>query len=272
MEINRFTLQNQIEQEFAVDYYSLGSINPNDDSKKFPLIVLIPGGYFTHYSLKEIDPMALAYMNQGYKVAVVYYQLANGEQPIYPAAALSVIKTLQYFKENVEEFHIDFTKIVTAGFSAGGHVATAVNSLVLDTGMQNLFDLNPETDLPSATILGYPFIDIEKLDFELTPEQQKAIPSEELFHNTALGVTPMTPKTFIFHAVGDPVVPVTNGLSYFNALQIEGVESEAHFFAGKTHGFSTAQPRIGEAGMPELVDAHLAHWFELSIEWLNKVL
>ena len=272
MEIKKLTLQNQLNQEFKVDFFGLSSINPENQNVEFPLIVLSPGGYFTHYSLKEIEPLALAYMNQGYEVAVVYYQLVDGEHPVYPAAALSVIKTLQYFKENAALYSVSANQIVTAGFSAGGHVASAVNAMLLDEGMQQVFALDPANALPAATILGYPFIDIEQLSFELTPEQQKAIPSEVLFHNTAAGVTKQTPPTFVFHAVGDPVVPVSNGISYFNALQANGVVSEAHFFNGKVHGFATAKPRIGESGNAQLVDQHLAHWLRLSTEWLSQVL
>lgn len=66
-------------------------------------------------------------------------------------------------------------------------------------------------------------------------------------------------------------MPLANGLSYFLALQEAGVETEGLFLNGSVHGFSLATPEIALAGNDDLVDDHLAHWFELAMEWLKRV-
>ena len=85
--------------------------------------------------------------------------------------------------------------------------------------------------------------------------------------DTALGVTPDTPPTFIFQAVDDPVVLIDNTIEYITALRKKRVHFEAHLFNKGGHGFSLATPEVAMAGREP--DSHLAHWFELSLEWLK---
>lgn len=256
--------------EFKVDFYGLDNLNPEKVDLR-PLVLLFPGGYFAYYSKKEIDPVVTRLLAQGMQVAVVYYSLVNDAGGVYPDAALSGLAAVEYFRENSYDFLVDPNRIITMGFSAGGHVAAIINAMLEDSGMQNEFDLS-ESMQPNATILAYPFIDIEKLGFKLTPEQMAVIPKNPLFHDAAKGVTDKTPPTFVVHATADPIVPVANGISYFLALQEHNVDAEGLFLQGKVHGFSTATPDVGLAGNADLVDAHLAHWFDMAMEWVNKVL
>ena len=85
--------------------------------------------------------------------------------------------------------------------------------------------------------------------------------------DTALGVTPETPPTFIFQAVDDPVVLIDNTIEYITALRKNRVYFEAHLFNKGGHGFSLATPELATA--ERKADPHLAHWFELSLEWLK---
>ena len=93
------------------------------------------------------------------------------------------------------------------------------------------------------------------------------MPSAKDLLDTAVGVTPQTPPTFIFQAVDDPVVLIDNTIEYITALRKNRVRFEAHLFNKGGHGFSLATPEL--ATKERKADAHLAHWFELSLEWLK---
>ncbi len=120
---------------------------------------------------------------------------------------------------------------------------------------------------PNATILGYPLINIKDIGFPLPPDAKEKMSSAKDLLDTAVGVTPQTPPTFIFQAVDDPVVLIDNTIEYITALRKNRVRFEAHLFNKGGHGFSLATPEL--ATKERKADAHLAHWFELSLEWLK---
>lgn len=272
MKKETINLETQTGRKFKVDFFNIDNLNSasTEDAPR-PLMIVFPGGYFMHHSKKEIDPVVNVWLQEGYRVAVVYYNLVIDGGQVYPDAGLCGLETIKYFRENATEYAVLPDKISTIGFSAGGHVAAIVNSMLNDPSSVKEYNLT-DVAKPNATILVYPFIDFAKLDLDLTPEQLAAIPENKLFHNATTGVTKETPPTMVIHATNDPVVPVTNGLGYFNALQENGVETEGLFLNAGVHGFSVATPIIGQAGNESLEDKHLAHWVGLAKEWLARVL
>lgn len=269
MRREQLQLTNKVGRKFNLVFYGLENLNPKEEAKR-PLMLIFPGGYFAHHSAKEVDPVVSAFLNQGFQVGVVYYNLATDAGDVYPDAALSGIEAIDYFRQHARQYQVNPTKIYTIGFSAGGHVAAIINSMLDSKEMIGAYNLTDQMK-PTATLLVYPFIDIEKLGFELSPEQLASIPENPLFHNATTGVTEKTPPTFVIHAVNDPVVPVSNGLDYFIALKEHGVQTEGLFLDAAVHGFSLATPEIGLAGNTELVDIHLSHWFQMAIEWLKRM-
>ena len=65
MKIENLTLTNFNGREFNVTYYSLQD-NPQLLLKKRPLMLVFPGGSFDHLSLREGEPVALAYAAHGF--------------------------------------------------------------------------------------------------------------------------------------------------------------------------------------------------------------
>ena len=266
MEVENLTLTNFNNRQFKVVYYSLQD-NPQLSLKKRPLIVVFPGGSFDHLSLREGEPVALAYAARGFDAAVVSYNLTTDPGRIYPDAALSGLTAISYFRENNEKMGIDKNKITTIGFSAGGHVVSSMNVMAESEKWQKEYHFDHDKVAPNATILGYPLINIKEIGFPLPPNASEKMPSAKELLDTALGVTPATPPTFILQAVVDPIVLIDNTIEYITALRKNKVHFEAHLFNKGGHGFSLATPELATAERKS--DAHLAHWFELSLEWLK---
>ena len=234
MKVEYLTQKNFNNREFKITYYGLQD-NPQLLQKKRPLILVFPGGSFDHLSLREGEPVALAYAAHGFNAAVVSYNLTTDPGKIYPDAALSGLKAVSYFRENSEKLGIDQERITTIGFSAGGHVVSSMNVMAESEKWQAKYDFNHDQVAPNATIFGYPLINIKDIGFPLPADANQKMPTAKELLDTA--------------------------------LRKKKVHFEAHLFNKGGHGFSLATPEVAVAGREP--DSHLAHWFKLSLEWLK---
>jgi acetyl esterase/lipase len=183
-------------------------------NKLRPLAIVVPGGSFTHLSVKEGEPVALAYVSRGFNACVVSYNLLQDEGMIYPDAGLDVLSTVNYYRERAAEYQIDPNKIVTIGFSAGGHIVSAANYLADEAEYQERYGYEGDQVRPNATILGYPLTDVHKVAFEIGGRADGALPPDPKLVDTALGVSSKTPPTFIFQSWNDPICLPTNAMAY----------------------------------------------------------
>lgn len=267
MKVNSLTLTNFNKRQFKLHPYILRSIG-DLVTPKHPLAIVVPGGSFDHLSKREGEPVALAFNNCGFNSVVMEYNLVQDEGDIYPDAGLDVLATVKYFREHAQEYQIDPDKIVTIGFSAGGHVASFANSIANSAEYKKKYGFNSKEVLPNNTILGYPLINLAKIGFEIPEDEQDKVPQDEFINDSALGVTKNTPATFIFHAWDDPVVLVTNTLEYVEALHEKDVPCEVHIFNRGSHGFSLGRGDMVVKGREWQENPHAGHWFELAQEWL----
>lgn len=271
MKTENLTLTNFNGREFNIHTYFLAE-NAKLVETKRPLVIVIPGGSFNHLAAREGEPVALAYNSHGFNSVVMEYNLVQDPGKIYPDAGLDVLTTVKYFRDHAAEYNIDPEKIITLGFSAGGHVASTGNTMANFAKYAEKYHFDPKEVRPNATILGYPLIDIDQIGFEVPDDQKENLPDEAELRNSALGVTRETPTTFVFQAWDDPIVLISNSIEYLRAMYANQVPCEAHLFNKGAHGFSLARPEVTEKDKPWINNPHAAHWFDLSLEWLNSVL
>ncbi|MCI1974221.1 MAG: alpha/beta hydrolase, partial [Lactobacillus sp.] len=84
-----------------------------------PLMLVIPGGSFNHFSVRESEPVALAYAARGFNCAILWYNLVQDEGMVYPDAALSGLQLLTYLRQHHAEYNLDPHRTAVIGFSAG---------------------------------------------------------------------------------------------------------------------------------------------------------
>lgn len=208
-----------------------------------PAVLIFPGGGYYMCSDREAEPVALAYMAEGYQAFVLRYSVGN--KVPFSQSYEDACAALAFLKENSGELHVDDKKIAIAGFSAGGHLAAALGTM--------------GKDKPSAMILGYPAI-LSSMGDGICKE----IPglNEE--------VTSETPPAFIFSTSNDIIVPVENSLKFAEALDKNGVEFELHIFRKGAHGLSLAKP-LTSNGERNMVNPAVAEWFAESVRWLKEI-
>ena len=113
--------------------------------------------------------------------------------------------------------------------------------------------------------------DVHKVAFEIGGRADGALPPDPKLVDTALGVSPKTPPTFIFQSWNDPICLPTNAMAYEEALFKNKVKCEAHMFDIGYHGYSLATPELSTEDIFWQGNPHTARWFNLSLEWLDHL-
>ena len=145
---------------------------------------------------------------------------------------------------------IDPHKIGVVGFSAGGHLVTAISNA---TGrsyprVDAADDLSARPDFAMPVYPGHLW----------SGDGGPGTATVELFDFNA--VRDDAPPTFIVQAENDPVDDVRNAIAYFLALKSRHVPAEMHIYATGGHAFGlrrTAEP--------------ITRWTDLAEAWLHQI-
>ena len=232
------------DKNVSLTAYLLDSSREMPNMNNRPAVLVIPGGAYAGCSDREAEPIAMLYALEGYHTFVLRYTVGKRgegdykfEQPFADGE-----RAMKYIRDNAEEFGVIPDKIAAIGFSAGGHLCSALGTL--------------GKNKPNALILAYPCI----LD-EINPILQCDVPS------TNEHVTSDTPPSFIFHANDDALVPIKHSLAFASALSENGVEFEMHVYRNGGHGFSLSTPNVCFGNY----DPVSSEWGQQSIKWLRKI-
>ena len=86
-----------------------------------PLVLVVPGGGYTHVSAREGDPVALQFAAAGYHTAVLHYAVGDSARDALPMRQLA--QAIGLVRQHAEQWNILPDQIALCGFSAGGHLA-----------------------------------------------------------------------------------------------------------------------------------------------------
>jgi len=167
--------------------------------------------------------------------------------------AQQAIKTV---RERAKEWKVDPAKIGIMGFSAGGHLASTAG-----THYDSTFIDNPKkTSLrPDFMVLVYPVISFEgKIGHKGSSANLLGTsPTAERinYFSNDLQVTASTPPAYLTHAGDDMVVPVSNSIRFYEALNAKGVAADMHIYAQGQHGYPKT-PSLDE-------------WFGRCLHWMR---
>ena len=207
-----------------------------------PAVLIFPGGGYHFVSDREAEPVAMSFLAEGYNAFVLRYSVGEGEE--FSSVFREAEEAIALIHQNADEWNVDKDKIAVIGFSAGGHLAASLATM--------------GTIRPDALILGYPCIlSSNKLAFPISSVEAE--------------VDSSTPQTFLFSTFEDELVPIEHTLQFMQALNDHQIPFESHIFQHGKHGLSLAKSHLS-AGIEENVNEDVAKWFDLSVNWLKKVL
>lgn len=263
------------DQAVKVTYYQPAAIADFDQSPRWPLVILLPGGGYQFYSDRENEIVALQYLAQGYAVAVVAYRLAD-QPPVYPMALYQLAQVVAACHQRAEQWGIDAEHILLVGFSAGGHLAALYADLWdrigLDCGL-------PREDCAIwAVTLAYPVIGL-RLGWPKTSAERQAIAGDWPLTEADQLVTAQNPPTFIWTTATDELVPPENTERYAQALTQAGVPVRCHIYPRGPHALSLARSLTAfPAGATRestfgrsYIHPEVASWFAEQLRWLHRL-
>lgn len=212
-------------------------------------IVVCPGGGYTHLAMQhEGHDWAPFFIREGIAIVVLKYRMPRGN---YRVPISDAEEALRMVRRHAKAWHIAPGQVGIMGFSAGGHLASAVAT-------QGKGDAKPDFQL-----LFYPVITMDPAhthrgshDNLLGAKPKKKL--EQQFSNE-LQVTRITPRAFIALSDDDDVVQPLNGVNYYLECLRHDVPASLHVYHTGGHGW----------GYRDTFDCHIEMLLELKA-WLKS--
>jgi len=206
-------------------------------------IIVCPGGGYIFHADYEADPVADWLSTWGITGVVLRYRLSPRYH--HPAPFQDLTRAVRLLRARSNELNLDPNRIGVMGFSAGGHLAAHV-STCFDSGKPKSPDaIERASSRPDVAVLVYPVISFTDLSHHTKTWEYllENAPTSALRQSLSCEtlVTSHTPATFLYHASGDPNVPVDNSFAYAAALRRAGVAFEMHLYDVCAHGVGLAQ-------------------------------
>lgn len=237
------------------------------DSANRSAILICPGGGYTHLAGQHEGNDVAAFFNQfGFDAFVLHYRLNNSEQRghRYPAQYNDVTTAMRLIKSRAAEWKLDPERIGVLGFSAGGHLASTLGTMIKPSDPKSSSVLEKFGTRPAFMVLIYPVISLStKYAHRGSVEMLLGRnPEFRLLDSLSTNnrVTAQTPPTFLVYSNDDMVVPPENGVLFYEALRKEGVAASLHIYDHGGHGYGMA-PK----------DPVLRTWPSLCIQWLRRM-
>jgi acetyl esterase/lipase len=237
---------------------------PQGTSQPASAIVICPGGAYAVLSMEtEGTNEAKWFQRRGVAAFVLKYRLpVKGYR--HPVPMLDAQRAIRLVRSHASDWNIDPHKVGIMGFSAGGHLASTVDTH-FDAGNASADDpVDRLSCRPDFAVLVYPVISMKD---GITHGVSKANllgpnPDPQLVESLSneTQVTPQTPPTLLVYAQDDPTVPIENSRLMYAALQKAGVPSALQEYPHGGHGF----------GFGRNPDPSPPGWLDKAYDWLKS--
>lgn len=266
-----------------------------DPKRKFPTMVICPGGAFIMTSFREDEAVALRFLSAGFNVVIVHYatdgadkylgksakELPKHPVSVFPNGLVELANAICYLREHAEQWGIDDKYICVGGFSAGANIAAQLGVYWNEKWLEQKVGKSRGLYRPTHLMLAYGSYDLSdngNSQFTKMPEVMmyaryallgKANPSQEELDavNPSKHISATTPPTFIWQTREDNIVNIQGTLDFEQALLKNNVPFEAHIFDHGLHGLSLADLRTGT--QTKDVNYQVGKWVNLFLEWIS---
>jgi acetyl esterase/lipase len=212
-----------------------------------PTVVWIHGGGFVGGSKGELDGYFRMLAAAGFTVVGVDYSLAPAAR--YPTPVRQVMAALRHIQTEADRLHVDPTRLIVAGDSAGAHIAAQVAALVTNPSYGEQVGVAPtiSADQLVGAVLCCGVYDLRLvtpnsplasfvLTFGWSYSGVRAYSDDEYFASTTAvprHVTAAFPPTFVTVGNADPLLAQSRVL--VAALEAVGVDVDTLLYADDHH-------------------------------------
>lgn len=198
---------------------------------KRPCFHIIHGGGWQGMDPSRMYPFA-ADMAERYGMVGIApeYRLYKPDKSVTVFDCVSDARSsVRYVRSHAEDFGIDPDKIVVAGASAGGHLAT---STALFGEVYEPEEDDSVSSMPNAMVLLFPVIDTSSEGYgqKKIGERWKELSP---VHNVRKGL----PPTITFHGTADKTTPFVGAKTFHANMRAAGNRSELVVHEGGNHGY-----------------------------------
>lgn len=200
-----------------------------DAIDKAPAMVFFFGGGWVGGSIDQFEEHAKYFSKRGVVCFLVDYrtQRKNGTAPF--ESLKDAKSAIRFIRKNANQFHVDTSKVIASGGSAGGHLAAAT-ALIAEYNEES--DDQSISSVPDALVLFNPVIDNGPggYGYERIGDEYKNFSP---LHNIVKGA----PPTIMFLGTNDALIPVETAEYYKTVMEKVGSRCDLHLYDGKGHGF-----------------------------------
>ena len=230
-----------------------------------PAVLVIPGGGYSGVCERtEGSPVALTFNRLGFHAFVLNYRVAPN---CFPAPLEVAVRAVKLIRGHAEEWGIIPDRIVSCGFSAGGHLAGALGILAEPQhGMAgDRYDAVPGT--VNAMILSYGVLVYAPWSHagswkNLTGGDEKLAEYCSLERH----ITEQTPPAFVWATMRDQAVDCRNSLVFAEAMLAAGRPCELHVYPYGDHGMLLGLGTRDVIGWPEAARRFLETQWDIAAD------
>lgn len=216
----------------------------SNDNEKYPIILCIPGGGFTHCERNRILPEVQFLAEEGFLIASIDYRLSSTAN--YPAQMEDIYSAIDFLKSHAEQYHIDANQIGVLGRSAGGCL-----SLMAGMNVKTCYAIKAAcsmygiADLPlwiQHEIYSHTFSNavtaIDTLGGRFAGGTDETVLENAALASPINHINEGMAHLLILHGDNDPIVPLQQSEKLYEKIKEKKMENKVDFYivANAGHG------------------------------------
>lgn len=200
-------------------------------------IILIHGGGWNSGSKTDFAAYIDSFQRRmpDYAIFNINYRLVNGSN-LFPTQEQDVKTAIDFIVDNSTAYHVNKSKLVLLGASAGGHLALLQGYKYTSPKIAAIIDFFGPTDLLSMFKKPWhPYVPfVLQMITGTTPSQTLTLYKESSPINY---VSTHSAPTLILHGSSDQIVNISQSKVLKSKLDDSGVKNELIVYQGKAHGW-----------------------------------